>query len=58
MSAANNVPSKDQEEFGKQVKKLYALADKMGLRLTIKVTRKNKFESAEEAKARREPGEN
>lgn len=32
--------TKDQEEFDKLVKKIYALADKMGQRITITMRRK------------------
>lgn len=44
-----------QEEFQRRVKELYALADKMGLLLTVKVKRKA---TATEPQRRREPGDN
>lgn len=43
-----------QEEFQRRVKELYALADKMGLLLTVKV----KSKPATETQSRREPGDN
>jgi hypothetical protein len=47
--------NKDQEEFNKTREKLFKLADKMGLRLTLTV--KNKFQAAPQPPAKREPGE-
>jgi hypothetical protein len=43
------------EEFARRVKELYQLADKMGLRLTVKV-RARRAEA--DSQRRREPGEN
>jgi hypothetical protein len=47
--------TKDTEEFEKLRKRLYALADKMGQRITIIVRRKNPF--TKDAPGKREPGE-
>jgi hypothetical protein len=52
--------NKDQEEFEKLRKRLYALADKMGMRLEITVRRKRVETVAEaqwKANHQREPGE-
>jgi hypothetical protein len=48
--------NKDQEEFNKTREKLFKLADKIGLRLTLTV--KNKFQAGAKPLAKREPGEN
>jgi hypothetical protein len=50
----------DQEEFEKLRKRLYALADKMGQRLTIIVRRKTNVvapEPAQQTRALRQPGD-
>lgn len=48
-----------QEEFQRRVKELYALADKMGLRLAITVKSKSPQEQfAASGKRQRQPGEN
>lgn len=45
------------EEFERRVRELYALADKMGRRITILVKKKS-VQQATEPQSRREPGEN
>jgi len=49
-----------QEELARRIKELYALADKMGLRLTVTVKKKPASAPNAGATARpaREPGEN
>ncbi len=52
--------NKDQEEFEKLRKRLYALADKMGMRLTMVLRRKSNAlapEPAQQTRAPRQPGE-
>jgi hypothetical protein len=52
--------NKDQEEFEKLRKRLYALAEKMGQRLTMTLRRKSNAlapEPAQQTKAPGEPGE-
>lgn len=44
-----------QEEFQRRIKELYALADKMGVLLTVTVKKKP---AAAETQRHREPGEN
>lgn len=45
------------EEFERRVRELYALADKMGRRITILVKKKSDQQSTK-PQGRREPGEN
>lgn len=47
----------DQEEFDRARKRLYALADRMGMKLTIIVRRKPVATPAPPTKSPREPGE-
>lgn len=46
------------EEFERRVRELYALADKMGRRITILVKKKNDAPIAQPTQGKREPGEN